>query len=401
MKSSTKVVAALSAIVLSLGMITACSNAADSGSSSSSESPSSASSSDAGSADAGSSDAGSSDAATDSSAPADSGSAASIGLLLPDNVTERYASADKPYFEERVSQLCAGCSVLYANADGDAAKQQQQAESMLTQGVKVLVLDPFDGEAAAAIVAQAKQQNVPVISYDRLINSADISYYISFDNEKVGELQATALVQRMKDLGLPADAGILMVNGSPTDNNASQFKKGAHSVIDGSGLTVLAEYDTPGWEPPKAQDWVSGQVTKFGDKIQGVYDANDDTAGGAIAALKAGGITPLPPVTGQDAALSGIQRILAGDQYMTVYKAFKPEAYKAAELAVSLANGESPKADAQVKTAGGASIPSFLLVPVAVTAENIKDTVIADGLYTVDQVCTAAYKDACAKYGIK
>jgi D-xylose transport system substrate-binding protein len=379
-----KVVAALSAIVLSLGMISACSNAADSGSASSSES----------SSDAGSADASGSDAATDS------GAAASIGLLLPDSVTERYASADKPYFEERVSQLCADCTVLYANADGDAAKQQQQAESMLTQGVKVLVLDPFDGEAAAAIVAQAKQQNVPVISYDRLINSADISYYISFDNEKVGELQATALVQRMKDLGLPEDAGILMVNGSPTDNNASQFKKGAHSVIDASGLTVLAEYDTPGWEPPKAQDWVNGQVTKFGDQIKGVYDANDDTAGGAIAALKAGGIDPLPPVTGQDAALSGIQRILAGDQYMTVYKAFKPEAYKAAELAVSLAGGESPKADAQVQTAGGASIPSFLLVPVAVTAENIKDTVIADGLYTVDQVCTAAYQDACAKYGI-
>src|SRR5690606_6059787 len=118
--------------------------------------------------------------------------AISIGLLLPDNVTERYASADKPYFEERVAELCDDCEVLYANADGDAAKQQQQAESMLTQGVDVLVLDPFDGKAAAAIVNQAKAKDIPVISYDRLVDSADVSYYVSFDNEKVGELQAQA-----------------------------------------------------------------------------------------------------------------------------------------------------------------------------------------------------------------
>ena len=335
--------------------------------------------------------------------PSDGGKdgAATIGLLLPDNVTERYAAADKPYFEERVKELCPDCKVLFANADGDAAKQQQQAESMLTQGVDVLVLDPFDGKAAAAVVNQAKAKNIPVISYDRLIDSADVSYYISFDNEKDGELQAQALVDQMKELGLPDDSGIIMVNGSPTDPNAAQFKKGAHNVIDASGLTVLAEFDTPGWEPPKAQDWVSGQVTQFGDKITGVYDANDDTAAGAIAALKAGGITPLPPVTGQDASLAGIQRILAGDQFMTVYKAFKPEAYKAAELAVALAQGESPEADTTADTTSGDAVPSFLLEPVAVTVDNIMDTVVADGLYTVDQICTDAYAEACAAHGIK
>jgi D-xylose transport system substrate-binding protein len=370
MKNMTKRALAVgAALALSVGMLSACSN----GTSTGGDKPAS-------SADAGS---------------------ATIGLLLPDNVTERYASADKPYFEERVKELCPGCKVIFANADGDAAKQQQQAESMLTQGVDVLVLDPFDGKAAAAVVNQAKSKNIPVISYDRLIDSADVSYYVSFDNEKVGELQAQALVDQMKTLGLPEDSGIIMVNGSPTDPNAAQFKKGAHSVIDSSGLTVLAEYDTPGWEPPKAQDWVSGQVTKFGNKITGVYDANDDTAGGAIAALKAGGITPLPPVTGQDASLAGIQRILAGDQFMTVYKAFKPEAYQAAELAVALTKGESPEADTTADTASGSAIPSFLLKPVAVTVDNIKDTVVADGLYTIDQICTAAYADACAAHGLK
>lgn len=370
MKKTTRRALVIStALALSVSMLTACSNATQTGG--------------------------------DAPSGSDDGGAATIGLLLPDNVTERYAAADKPYFEERVAELCDDCEVLYANADGDAAKQQQQAESMLTQGVDVLVLDPFDGKAAAAIVNQAKAKNIPVISYDRLIDSADVSYYVSFDNEKVGELQAQALVDRMKELGLPEDSGIIMVNGSPTDPNAAQFKKGAHNIIDASGLTVLAEFDTPGWEPPKAQDWVAGQVTKFGDDITGVYDANDDTAGGAIAALKAGGIDPLPPVTGQDAALSGIQRILSGDQYMTVYKAFKPEAYKAAELAVALSEGEQPEADATADTASGASIPSFLLTPVAVTVDNIKDTVVADGLYTIDQICTAAYADACAEHGLK
>jgi D-xylose transport system substrate-binding protein len=327
---------------------------------------------------------------------------ASIGLLLPDSVTARYESADKPYFEAKVKELCADCKVLYSNADGDAAKQQQQAESMITQGVDVLVLDPFDGEAAAAIVANANSKKIPVISYDRLINSADLDYYISFDNEKVGELQGTALVAQLKKLGVaPGDGGILMVNGSPTDNNASQFKAGAHKIIDASGYKVLAEYDTPGWDGAKAQDWVAGQITQFKNQIKGVYAANDGTGAGAIASLKAQGVSPLPPVTGQDAELAGIQRILAGDQFMTVYKALKPEAEKAAELAVNLTKGDTAKGDTTVKTKGGADIQSFLLTPVAVMASNIQDTVIADGFYKASEVCTGDYAAACAKAGIK
>lgn len=328
--------------------------------------------------------------------------AAKIGLLLPDSVTARYESADRPYFEAKVQELCADCEVLYANADGDAAKQQQQAESMITQGVDVLVLDPFDGEAAAAIVASAKSQSIPVISYDRLINSADLDYYISFDNAKVGELQATALINKLKADGVePGDGGILMVNGSPTDNNATLFKAGAHSVIDGSGYTVLAEFDTPGWKPVEAQNWVASQVTQFGDQIKAVYAANDGTAGGAIAALKAGGVSPIPPVTGQDAELAGIQRILAGDQFMTVYKAIKAEAERAAELAVDLVNGKHADGETTVKTAGGAEIQSFLLKPVAVTIDNIKDTVVADGFYTIDEICTPEFADACAAAGLQ
>ena len=340
--------------------------------------------------------------ATTPGTPSGNTSNAKIGLLLPDSVTARYESADKPYFEAKVKELCPNCSVLYANADGDAAKQQQQAESMLTQGATVLVLDPFDGEAAAAIVASAKAKKVPVISYDRLINSADLSYYISFDNEKVGELQGTALVGQLKTMGVqPGDGGILMVNGSPTDNNASQFKAGAHKIIDASGYKVLAEFDTPGWDPVKAQDWVASQITQFGSKIKGIYAANDGTAGGAIASLKAAGVKPMPPVTGQDAELAGIQRILAGDQFMTVYKALKPEAEQAAQLAVDLVNGKTDQGQTTVKTKGGADIQSFLLVPVAVTVDNIESTVVADGFYKASDICTADYAAACTKAGIK
>lgn len=325
---------------------------------------------------------------------------AKIGLLLPDSVTARYESADRPYFEERIAELCPGCQVLYANADGDAAKQQQQAESMLTQGVSVLVLDPFDGVSAAAVVGLASARGVPVIAYDRLIQSPDVAYYISFDNELVGRLQARALVERLDELGVdPDDGGILMVNGSPTDNNASQFKQGAHEVIDASGYEVLAEFDTPGWDPAKAQDWVSGQITRFGSRILGVYAANDPTAGGAIASLKAAGVSPLPPVTGQDAELAGLQRILTGDQYMTVYKALRPQAYKAAELAIELVHGRRPAGQVEVAV-GEARIPSFLLEPLPVTRERIAEIVIADGFFSLAQLCSSDYEAACRDTGL-
>jgi D-xylose transport system substrate-binding protein len=295
---------------------------------------------------------------------------------------------------QKVADLCPDCEIVYANADQDAAKQQQQAESALTQGAQVLVLDPVDSAAAASIVASAQADSVPVIAYDRFIRDAPISYYISFDNEKVGRLQGQALVDKLKADG--ATGGIVMINGSPTDNNAGQFKKGAHSVLDSSGYEILAEYDTPDWSPDKAQTWMSGQLTQLPkDQLVGVYAANDGTAGGAIAAMKASGVSPIPPVTGQDAELAAIQRILSGDQYMTVYKAIKPEADQAAELAVALLRGDKPAGETQVE-----GIDSFLLEPVAVTKENVKDTVVKDGFYTVDQICTPTYAKACAAAGL-
>ena len=319
---------------------------------------------------------------------------AKIGLLLPEVTTLRYEEKDKPYFTEALKELCPDCELMYANASSDAAKQLQQAQSFLTQGVQVLVVDPYDGVAAASIVAAAKAQNVPVVSYDRLIKSPDVTFSISNDYEKVGELQGTALVEKLKADGVkPGDGGILMIDGAETDPNAANIKKGAHTIIDASGYKILAEFAT--WDPAEAQEWVSSQLTKFSDDIVGVYSANDGNGGSALAAMKAIGMK-IPPITGLDASLPGLQRIVAGTQYMTVYNPFRSEAQHAAEAAWDLVNKRTPKSTTTVD-----GIPSFLNQPVSVNVTNIMDTIIKDEFYKVSDICTAEYAAACAAAGIK
>lgn len=325
------------------------------------------------------------------------GKSGTVALLLPETKTARYESADRPYFTQKLKALCPDCTLLYSNADQKADTQQQQAEAALTKGADVLVLDPVDGKAAANIVAKAKQQNVPVVSYDRL-SSGPVDYYISFDNQRVGKLQGQAL---LKALGSNASSDqIVMINGSPTDPNAADFKKGAHSVLDGK-VKISKEYDTPDWSPDKAQQEMEQAITAVGkSNIDGVYAANDGTGGGAIAAMKSAGFNPVPPTTGQDAELAAIQRILKGDQYMTVYKAIKPEAEKAAQIAYDLVQGNTPTGITKKLDNGTAQIPSVLLTPVSVTKANVNDTVIKDGFYTADQVCTGQYAKYCKQAGI-
>src|SRR3954447_21158063 len=247
-----------------------------------------------------------------------SGKGGKIAFLLPESKTARYETQDRPLFEKKVKALCSSCQIVYSNADQDASKQQQQAEAALTQGVKVMVLDPVDGAAAAAIVNQANAKQVPVISYDRLLLNSKPDYYVEFNSPQVGKIQGTALVDKLKKDG--SKGNIVMINGAPTDNNAKLFKQGAHSVIDSSGFKVAKEYDTPDWSPDKAQSEMEQAITSVSKgNFVGVYAANDGTADGAIAAMKSAGIDPKTiPTTGQDAELAAIQRILAGDQYMTV-----------------------------------------------------------------------------------
>jgi D-xylose transport system substrate-binding protein len=326
-----------------------------------------------------------------------------IALLLPETKTARYETQDRPLFEKKVKALCPNCEILYQNADQDPAKQQQQAEAALTQGAKVLVLDAVDAAAAGAIVTRAKQSKVPVVSYDRLITDAPVDYYISFDNVRVGQLQGQALAGRLKDNG-KANGPIVMINGAPTDNNAKLFKQGAMGALQSAGVKVLKSYDTPDWSPDKAQSEMEQAITAVGDNgFNGVYAANDGTAGGAIAAMKSAGVNPTErPTTGQDAELAGIQRILAGTQYMTVYKAIKPEAEQAAQMAIDLANGRKPPASLVKDKVdnGQLKVPSVLLTPVAVTKDNIKDTVVKDGFWTTKQICTSAYAAGCKAAGL-
>jgi D-xylose transport system substrate-binding protein len=332
---------------------------------------------------------------------ATSGKGGKIAFLLPENQTARYESQDRPLFEADVKKLCSNCQILYSNATQDASKQQSQAEAAIAQGAKVMVLDPVDGAAAAAIVNEANAKNIPVISYDRLLLNSKPDYYVEFNSPAVGKAQATALVNRLKQLGKKGN--IVMINGAPTDNNAKLFKQGAHSVIDGSGFKVAKEYDTPDWTPAKAQTEMEQAITALGKNgFVGVYAANDGTAGGAIAAMKGAGVDPTKiPSTGQDAEVAGIQRLLAGTQYVDIYKPIKPLAQTAANWAVALVNGKKPTDATDTENNGKINVPTKKLGVVPVTAKNVKTTVIADGFWKPSDICTGSFQADCAKYGIK
>lgn len=331
------------------------------------------------------------------------GGGATIALLLPENETPRYESDDRPDFENAVKEQCEDCEVLYSNAGGDASKQQSQAEAALTQGADVLVVDPMDSKSAAAIAEKAKAQNVPVVSYDRLIENAEVDAYISFDNKKVGELQAETLSEKLKEDG-KASGPIIMINGDPADPNAALFKEGAHVGFEAAGVQIAKEYDTPGWSAENAQREAQQAITALGKNgFAGIYAANDDTGGGAIAAMKGAGIDPEErPVTGQDATVAGLQRILAGQQYMTIYKEIEPEATISAEIAISLAEGEGVPQDKVTDEVdnGKIKVPSVLLKPIAVTKDNVKSTVVADEFVSPSELCTGPYKKACEEAGI-
>jgi D-xylose transport system substrate-binding protein len=328
----------------------------------------------------------------------DGGDGKTIALLLPETKTTRYEAFDKPLFEAKVAELCDDCEVSYFNADQDEAKQAQQVDTAISEGASVIVLDPVNGAGAGGMVESAQAEDIPVIAYDRFIAEAD--YYMSFDNKTVGMMQGEALVEAMGDEG-----SILMLNGAPSDPNAAQFKDGAHSVIDASNIEILEEYDNPDWSPENAQQFVTDQLASYDpSEIQGVYAANDGQAGGVIAALTGAGVDPseLPPVTGQDAELAAIQRIIAGEQEMTIYKPIPIEAETAAEVAVKLANGEdvSGTTDTGIDQTEYEGVPSYIFDPIAVTAENVNDTVVADEFYSVDDICTDEYADACAEAGL-
>jgi D-xylose transport system substrate-binding protein len=327
-----------------------------------------------------------------------------IALLLPETKTTRYEKQDRPNFERRVKELCPDCEVLYSNANQDAAKQQQQAEAAITQGAKVIVISAVDVKSAAAIVQRAKQSDVKVIAYGRLIPDADIDYYVSIDPFKVGQQQAEVQTAALEKDG-KQNARVVMINGAPTDSNSKPYKEGATEVLKKNGAKIVKSYDTPDWSPDKAQQEMEQSITALGkDGFDAVYSANDGMAGGAIAALKGSNIDAASRfVTGQDAELAGIQRILTGEQLMTVYQPIIDIAETSAELAVPIAQGKEPPADlAKEKVDNGQKqVPSVLLDTIAVQPDNIESTVVKEGFLDVGDICTGPYQKACKEHGLQ
>lgn len=321
--------------------------------------------------------------------------AATVAFLMPDQGSTRYEEHDFPGFKEAMAELCPDCTVIYQNANADATLQQQQVNSVIAQGAKIVVLDPVDSGAAAGQVQLAQSQGVKVIAYDRPIPDVPADYYVSFDNKGIGQAIAQSLVDHLKAEGVPAGAGVLQINGSPTDAAAGLIRDGIDAALDASEYKTLAEYDTPAWAPPKAQSWAAGQISRFGDDIVGIVAANDGTAGGAIAALKAAGVEPVPPVTGNDATIAALQLIISGDQYNTISKPSEIVARAAAEVATTFLKGETPEAQTTLY-----NTPSELFVPAVVTRENIKAEIFDKGIQTPDEVCTGDYVEACRELGI-
>ncbi|MFG3658387.1 sugar ABC transporter substrate-binding protein [Streptomyces sp. NPDC047706] len=337
--------------------------------------------------------------ASDAGGSAAKGDNIKVGLLLPENKTARYEKFDRPLIEKKIKELTNNkAEIQYNNARQDANLQAQQVDTMITNKVDVLILDAVDAKAIKNSVQKAADAGIKVVAYDRLAEGP-ISAYTSFDNEEVGRTQGEALLEALGDKA--KDSQIVMMNGSVTDPNAAQFKKGAHSVLDGK-VKIGKEFDTKEWSPDNANSNMEAAITALGkNKIAGVYSANDGMAGGIITALKAAGIADVP-VTGQDAELAAVQRIIMDQQFMSVYKSYPQEAEVAAEMAVALAKGEDLGAIAKDKVSSGSAkdVPAVLVPVISLTKENINDTVIKDGIYTADEICTGNYKSACDKLGI-
>jgi D-xylose transport system substrate-binding protein len=328
-----------------------------------------------------------------------------VGVILPDSASSaRWEGNDRPFLKAAFDK--AGIESDIQNAGGDKAKFQTIADGMISAGVKVLLIVNLDSPSGAAVVAKATNAGIPVIDYDRLTLGGGSKYYVSFDNTAVGTAIGTGLVKCLTDDGKkPSDGGIVELNGSPTDNNATLFKAGYDKVIKDAGYSVVSDVSVPDWDNTKAGTLFQQIDTKESGKYIGVAAANDGLGGAVVARLKAQGTAGKIPVTGQDATDEGLQRVLLGTQCVTVYKAVKAEAEAASALAIALAKGDVAAADAlaTAKTADTETkkdVASVLLQPVAIYPENVKD-VVADEFTTAEKLCTTAeLKKACTKYGV-
>lgn len=305
-----------------------------------------------------------------------------IGFSLPTLREERYQK-DRDEFVKKAESL--GAEVLVQAANNDESLQKSQVENLITQGIDVLVLDPQNAESAADLVEAAHKANIKVISYDRLIKNSNVDYYISFDNEKVGRLQGEYITKQVPK------GNYFIFAGAPTDNNATLFRKGAMEVIqplvDKGDIKILYDQAIKDWQPEQALKLAENALTINNNKVDAIVAPNDGTAGGIIQALEAQKLAGKVPITGQDAELAAIKRIVAGQQSMTVFKDVRTLADEAAELAVGLAQGKDMSSSVNGKVANGKiDVPSILLDPVVITKDNIDDKLVNTGWFTKDQV---------------
>jgi D-xylose transport system substrate-binding protein len=334
----------------------------------------------------------------------DSEGGGKVGVILPDSASSaRWETADRQFLQEAFD--AAGVEADIQNAEGDTAKFQTIADGMIAAGVNVLLIVNLDSETGSAVISKAADAGIPTIDYDRLTLGGGASYYVSFDNVAVGTAIGEGLVTCLQDAGT-TEGGVVLLNGSPTDNNATLFKEGYETAITEAGYTVAADQSVPDWDNTQAGTIFEQIFTSTGGDFVGVAAANDGLGGAVISVLDRNGLAGQVPVTGQDATDEGLQRVLLGTQCVTVYKAIKKEADAAAELAIALAGGDTEAADALASdatddTESGEQVPSVLLEPQAILAENVQD-VVADGFTTAENLCTTPeLQTACEEYGVE
>ncbi len=322
----------------------------------------------------------------------------SITVLLPDTESsDRWETQDKPLFEAAFEE--AGVEATVVNAEGDAQQQQSQAEQAVAEGAGVVVLTNLDSGSGATILDIAREGGAKTVDYDRETVEGDgADVYVSFDNESVGATMAEVLEPAIDDLGLDQPQ-VVMLNGGPTDDNARLFRNGYAATVearaDAGDWAIVADEPVPDWDNAEAGTIMEQILTDAGNEVDAVFAANDGLAGSAITAMQAAGLdTTAIPVSGQDATVPGIQLILSGDQTMTVYKPIAAEVEAAAGAAVALLNCEDlgTVAPDSAPVGGG---PAVLLDPVAVTADNVEDTVYADGFVSESDVCVGEFEQFC------
>ena len=350
-----------------------------------------------------------SDSGGDATTPKGSTGAAratgTVGIILPDAASSpRWENYDRPLLKAAFESL--GLKTDIQNAGKDVSKFQSIAAGMISSGVKALLIVNLDSDSGTAVIKKATTAGIPTVDYDRLTLGGGAKYYVSFDNVKVGTAIGTGLVKCLKDGGkTPADGGVVELNGSPTDNNATQFKQGYDQVIRAAGYDVVADQAVADWDPILAGNLFAQIDTKQKGKFVGVAAANDNLGGAVVARLKSQGLAGRIPVTGQDAGDEGLQRVLMGTQCVSVYKSVKKEAAAAAQITAKLISGDVAGADAiatavtkdtKLKT----DVKSVLLDPLAIYRDNVMD-VINDGATSAAKLCTTAdLKKACADHGV-